>query len=243
MDKQAKKITLSATLTPQVVESAYNNMSKEAGERWRKRQEAGEARSVVLDSLTSHEQVDRLELVFSTVLAWVKLSKEDKKDYSRSTCIAAVADHMGDRSPKTLTSWAKLTKLGTVEMAVSQVDKLGLQCAIDTTCKVGAITERKTATHCYEMLTNTTQSCTRYFKRWAEECQAQGKGLIEAIELFNGMDQEQLEKLYKTPDKVDRALYDLAVAENVKLKAELKALREGMVPNGVEASNGAPVAA
>ncbi len=189
-------------------------------------------------------QADRIELVFLVTEWHSTQAQEDRKEYAKGKAIEDAAASLGDVSPKTVCNAAKLVALKTPENVLSQIAKIGYQATVDTCSAIGSIKALPLANYLHDHLTNTVQDCTKYWKRFATDRQARGHGIAEIVTEFNQMDKDSLKEEFTKPsDKVSREVYDIALAEIKRLKAENKALKAGMVPNGAPVNEEAPVAA
>ncbi len=210
--------------------------NEELASRYGERKEA-------LDVHADCLQADRIELVFLVSEWHATQAQEDRKEYAKGKAIEDAAASLGDVSPKTVCNAAKLVALKTPEHVLAQIDKIGYQATLDTCSAIGSIKALPLANYLHDHLTSTTQDCTKYWKRFATDRQARGHGIAEIVTEFNGLDSESLkEEFTKASDKVSREVYDIALAEIKRLKAEVKALRAGMVPESAPVDNGAPVA-
>ena len=228
---------LTHTLTAQAVEHLTTN-EPETVARYGQRHKA---------SLTHAETLvrDRVLTVF-TVAEWHALqTAEDRKEYTLNNALESVARMIGESAPKTIKNASKLRAFRTPELALDQIEHLGFQCTLDTCTKVGAVPLLKVAEHVREHLTNRAQDCTRYFKRHMELRQAEGYGIVDAIKDFNTHDKESLKELHgkEAKAKVDKELYDRAVAANKALLAEVAELRTRLGMDLTELAKVAPIAA
>jgi len=225
---------LTRTLTAQAVEHLSTN-EPETVARYGQRWEATKRHS---EQLT----LDRVHTVFA-VAEWHALqTAEDRKAYSLSMALESVAEAIGESAPKTVKNASKLRGFRTPELALDQIEHMGFQCTLDTCTKIGAVPLLKVAEHVREHLTLTAQECTRYFKRHMELRQAEGYGIVDAILEFNTHDKETLKELHgkEAKAKVDKELYDAAIAANKALLAEVAELRAQL---GMEVAEVAEVAA